>query len=223
MSAGPHAEVICQYFQHMRLLLVGGLVLGDVNVNMLSSVTAKGLYSEFTSTFPPPKVIYKYEVDWKLVWERLDLSVLEPLGREYLFMIIQNVVPNRERLFLKMNMVESPNCLVCGVREDNTHVFTECVLVREAWGWLRMRLLSLLPEECSKTSNFEFISLMFSKHFMEREAVWLLGVYVEFVWQHRILKKTSLKIEHLVGQTKYRYKKSKFSRTPSLEYIFGIN
>ena len=220
MSAGPHAEVICQYLKHMRLLLVGGLVLGDVNVNRLSSVTAKGLYSEFTSTFPPPKVIYKYEVDWKLVWERLDLSVLEPLGREYLFMIIQNVVPNRERLFMKMNMVESPNCLVCGVREDNTHVFTECVLVREAWGWLRMRLLSLLPEECSKTSNFEFISLMFSKHFMEREAVWLLGVYVEFVWQHRILKKTSLKIEHLVGQTKYRYK---FSRTPSLEYIFGIN
>ena len=52
-----------------------------------------------------------------------------PLGREYMFKIINNVVPNRERLHQKMNMANSPNCLVCNVREDNTHIFTECIMV----------------------------------------------------------------------------------------------
>ena len=72
MAGGPHAELVSSYFQHMRLLLVEGLVLGDITVNTVKSVTAKGLYEEFTSTFPPPKIVFKFEVDWSTVWERLD-------------------------------------------------------------------------------------------------------------------------------------------------------
>ena len=109
----------------MRLLLVEGLVLGDFSVNSIKSVTAKDLYEKYTTTFPPPKVIYKYDVDWSLVWERLESPSLEPLGRESLFSIVHNIVPNRDRLHSKMNMVDSPNCIVCGVREDNSHLFTD--------------------------------------------------------------------------------------------------
>ena len=100
MGAGPHVEIVPEYFQHLRMLLVEGFVLGDF-------------------------------VDWSLVWNRLDSPILEPRSREYLFLIVNNIVPNRERLFEKMHMVASPNCLVCGVREDNTHLFTECVSVRK--------------------------------------------------------------------------------------------
>ena len=60
------------------------------------------------SSFPPPKVVFKLDVDWPVVWERLDSPVLHPSAREYLFMIIHNIVPNRERLYLKMNMVNNP-------------------------------------------------------------------------------------------------------------------
>ena len=65
-----------------------------------------------------------------------------------------------------MNMINSPNCLVCGVREDNTHMFAECVMVNEAWGWVRRRALSLLPEDCAITSNFELLNLIFVEHLM---------------------------------------------------------
>ena len=80
-------------------------------------------------------LVFKYDVNWVQVWERLDSPVLDPLAREYLFLIINNIVPNRERLFMKMNLVNSPNCVICHVREDNTHIFTEYIMVREAWGW----------------------------------------------------------------------------------------
>ena len=167
MAEGPHAEIVAPYFKHMRLLLVEGLVLGDLCVASLKSVTAKALYEICTTSFPPPKVVYKYDIDWQLVWERLEYLVLESSCQEVLFSIIHNIIPNRERLYTKMHMVNSPNCLVCGVREDNTHIFTECVLVREAWGWVRMRLLDLLSEASSRCSNFELINLMFEKHTMD--------------------------------------------------------
>ena len=58
MACGPHSELISPYFQHMRLLLVEGLILGDIDVRKLAKVTARGLYMGYTSTFPPPKVIF---------------------------------------------------------------------------------------------------------------------------------------------------------------------
>ena len=172
MAAGPHSELVSPYFQSMRMLLTEALVLGDFAVGALRSVTAKAFYQGFTTSFPPPKVVYKYDIDWSLVWKRLEYLVLEPSSRDVLFSIIHNIVPNKERLFTRMHIGNSPNCLLCGMMETNTHIFTECVMVREAWGWVRMRLLDLLSPESSMCSNFEMIHLMFENHFMDMEAVW---------------------------------------------------
>ena len=192
MAGGPHAEIVSKYFQYMRLLLVEGIVLGDIEVTKFANVTSKELYLGYTSSFPPPKVMFKFDVEWKIVWERLDSPVLDPFARECLFMIIHNIVPSRERLYLKMNMVNSPNCVVCHGREDTTHIFMECSAVREAWGWVRLQLLSFLPDRCGITSNFEFLSLMYEKCIMDKEAVWLIGAFLEFVWREKLMNKWGL-------------------------------
>ena len=223
MATGPHAEIASPYFQHMRLLLVEGLVLGDICVGKLKTVTAKDLYEGFTSSFPPPKVVFKFNIDWQLVWERLEYLVLEPTGREVMFSIVHNIVPNRERLYTKMHMVNSPNCLVCGVREDNVHIFAECLMVREAWGWVRMRLLDLLSRDSAGCSNFELLNLMFEKDLMDMEAVWLIVTYVEYVWTEKFLRNKHVKLEQLVGHTKLCYKSNQFSKKPALGHISYIS
>jgi hypothetical protein len=219
MARGPHAEFVSTYFQHMRLLLTEGLVLGDVCATKLRGVTAKALYDGFTSSFPPPKVIFKYNVDWQLVWDRLEYLVLEPFGREVVFNIVHNIVPNRERLYTKMHLVNTPNCMVCGVREDNTHIFTECVMVRESWGWVRMRLLGLLSEASAGCSNFELINLMFEKHHMDLESVWLVVTFVEYVWLEKFVRNMFVKLEQAIGHIKLRYKANQASRKPLLGHI----
>ena len=105
MAAGPHAEIVCEYFQHLRMLLVEGFEIGDLRVNNLERVTAKELYVGYTSTFPPPKVVYKYDVDWGLFWSRLNSPVLEAGGKEALFLVVHNIVPKTERVW----RVTSPN------------------------------------------------------------------------------------------------------------------
>ena len=82
-----------------------------------------------------------------------------------------------------------------------------------------MRLLSLLPEECSRTSNFEFINLMFDKNFMDREAVWMIGTFVELVWVEKFQKKRKVKIDHLIGFMKLKYQSKQVSRRPTLEIL----
>ena len=162
-------------------------------------------------------------IDWQLVWERLENPVLDPLAREYIFMIVNNIVPTRERLYMKMHMVDSPNCVVCNVREDITHMFTECIMVREAWGWARQRLLSLLPDDCAVTSNFELLNLMFMKHVMDNEVVWLLGVVMEFIWDEKLTRRRIVKLENLIGFTRMKFKSNQYSRKPSLSHIMNIS
>ena len=157
-------------------------MLGDIEAKNLKEVTAKSVYNGFSSTFPPPKIVLKFDIDWSQVWFRLQSPMLEPGAREVLFMVINNIISNRDRLYSKFHMVPSPNCVQCNVLHDNAHIFCECILVREAWFWVRQRLLGILPNS-GNTSNFEFINLMFGENVLDNEAVWLLGVYVQLVWK----------------------------------------
>ena len=47
---------------------------------------------------------------------------------------------------------------------------------------------------------------MFAKHLFDREAVWLIGNFVELVWVEKLQKKRKVKIHHLIGNLKLKYK-----------------
>ena len=118
-------------------------------------------------------------------------------------------------------MVPNPNCLQCNVLHDNAHIFTECILVREAWFWVRQRLLGIL-QNSGTTSNFEFINLMFEENVMEDEAIWLIGIYVKFVWKIVICKKKELKLETLKSEYQLKFITHQESNMPDLGYIAGL-
>ena len=222
MAAGPHAEIISPYFKHMKELLISEITVGGINVKQLQKVSCKSLYSGYTSTFPPPKVIYKYDIDWDRVWGNMQSAMLEPRGKEILFMIIHNIVPNRERLFSKFNMVPNHDCVQCGELHDNVHLFCACQLVREAWFWVRQRLLDLLPNTSANTSNFEFINLMFECAALENEVIWMLGIWVQLVWDFVICKKKMLKLATVQSEFSLKFVSHQNSNLPPLAHIIGL-
>ena len=92
MGLGPHAEIISPYFQHVKALLSGSLILGDIKPGQLKLVAAKNLYMRFS----PPKITYKYDIDWNPVWWRLQNPLLDMSSRDIMFMVIQNIVANKD-------------------------------------------------------------------------------------------------------------------------------
>ena len=205
----------------MKALLVGGIILNDIEVDKLHLVTAKKLYEGFTTTFPPPKVTFKYDFEWSLVWVRLQNPVLDSLARDILFMIIHNIVANKDRVN-KFRLTASPNCPECEVVQDNVHLFCECVHVREAWFWLRQRILGMLSPDVCITSNFEFLHLMFMSGMFDSEIVWLIGVYVRLVWDSVISNKKSVNQEMIKSECQQQYTSHHEANLPPLAYICGI-
>jgi hypothetical protein len=100
MSLGSHAEIISPYFQHVKALLAGSLILGDIQPGKLKLVNAKNLYMGFTSTFPPPKITFKFDIDWNPVWMRLQTPVLDMNSRDIMFMIIHNILANKDKFIV---------------------------------------------------------------------------------------------------------------------------
>ena len=138
-----------------------------------------------------------------------------------MFMILHNIVANKERVH-RFRMTASPNCTICEVVQDNVHMFCECTSVREAWFWLRQRLLSLMSDEARITSNFEFLHLMFISSAFETEVVWLLGVYVKLVWDVIVCKKKHLSQVLIKTECQRKYRNQHLSNKPILNHIVGL-
>ena len=207
MINGPHSDTIPPYYQHMKSLLLESLQFEIINPEKLKFVSAKGLYGEFTNTFPPPKVVYKYDLKWSLVWKRVNNIVHDTLAKDIMFRIIHNIIPNRQRLF-KLNQCTNPFCLeevierdniaVGGPQEDNLHLFASCKRTREPWLWLRRRILELLPPNSDNLSNWEILHLSFPEYIHENTICWIISSYCDIIWndmaKRRLHVKTSRKV-----------------------------
>ena len=88
---------------------------------------------------------------------------------------------------------------------------------------MRLRLLSLLPDDCRRTSNFEFISLFFTKHCMNKEAVWLIWTYVQLVWTEKVMRKRRIDVSKVMRHVKLYYKANQISKKPYLNFIMNIS
>ena len=88
---------------------------------------------------------------------------------------------------------------------------------------MRHRILSLLPGDCGRTSNFEFISLFFTKHCMDKEAVWLIGTYVQLVWSEKVMRKRKFDVGKVMGHIKLCYRANQMSKKPFLNHIMNIS
>jgi hypothetical protein len=68
LAAGPHAEYIPPSFADLGRLLLEVFDLEEVDTAALAAVTAKSLYSAFSTTFPPRKIETKLpKFDWPTI------------------------------------------------------------------------------------------------------------------------------------------------------------
>ena len=103
----------------------------------------KPLYVNVTSTM------------WGRVWNRIASPMLDPEARQVIWRAVNDILPTRERIHrmglkdLDGRQVANAHCNRCDLRAvDNiTHMFSECKLVREAWCWVRRRLLEVRPNQ----------------------------------------------------------------------------
>ena len=220
MGTGDHADSVPEYFQHLQRLFLEAHALEVINVNRLNLVPAKQIYEDFTSSFPPPKVIYKYEnLPWNDIWQRLNHPVLTSKTRDIMFLVIHNILPTRERLH-RMNMSINGNCLKMDGVEDVEHLFTGCVRTQVAWAWARRKVIHLMPDWVRQfPSNFELLHLAYEA-ILNTEILWVISTYCCYVWNEKVSNGSnySICVDKLRGVMMQEYQENQLSQNP-LNYI----
>ena len=80
----------------------------------------------------------------------------------------------------------------------------------------------MLPADCGVISDFEFLHFMFVSSMFENEIVWLIGVYVQLVWDQVICKKKSLHQILVKTECGRQYLNHHTLNMPSLAHIVGL-
>ena len=199
----------------------------------IRKVTAKKLYELNTTTFTPPSITYKRDIpDWYLVWSRVGSIMVEPRGREVLYLVVNNIFPTQERLFRINEEKKAENrrvwtkmCKNCdqNVVQDCVHLFTECGKVQEGWLWVRTRILSLL-QDYQGLSNFEILHLTFPRDGrVENEVMWLIGNWVQLVYEEGVIRDRNMKDQFVRGHYQYKFYESFSKKMPSLNHIPDVS
>ena len=199
-------------------------------------VTAKEIYGTFAVDFPPPRIEYRRELEglsgeqWENLWVRVSSNLLDPEDREVVWRAVNDILPTRERL-ARLGVrdldgdgerrVENVTCNRCdlGQRDSVTHMFTECGLVREAWVWVRRRMLMMMPGIMAAISNYELIHMLFEGGLWEKQLTWIMGTYMGWVFGEAVIKGRCLSDSQVRGYLRYKFLEGLKKRMPDIGYI----
>ena len=93
---------------------------GDLGV-----VKVKSLYWNLLSTPSPPRIISRFpSLPWPLIFGRISFPVLSPASKDLMFIVINNIYPNKQRL-IRLYQHPTGNCAICRVQEGNLHLFLD--------------------------------------------------------------------------------------------------
>ena len=207
--------VVPEYFNHVAEVFADVMISDVLTAGSLKSITNKIVYSEMTSSFPPPKVVMESSLDYKLTWSRLQSSVMDARARDVMYLLIHNKLPVPERLF-RIRVKNDPYCLICVGAEicDVEHFFTKCEGIYGTWNLLKNEILRIGKFK-NNVDDWEILNLMFPKSRVEKELIWIVSCYVQYVWDSIHVRGADVRAEQFFGFLKFKYKELQ-TRSPML-------
>ena len=116
-------------------------------------------------------------------------------------------------------MQNNPHCMHCidAVVCDLEHSFCSCVRVSHMWSDIQATMVSLVGQNLS---NLDLIHFNWSKSASDDEAVWLIGNYLDVIWNLSYRKRVNfLKKETVFGFLKFKFKEDQFGARYKLKHI----
>ena len=136
---------------------------------------------------------------------------------------MHNKLPVPERLF-RIGLRQGPYCQYCIGAEvaDVEHFFCSCVRSRQAWSWMRLKILDMCDHGLM-CSNWELINLILPASHFEQEIVWLIGNFVGYIWKNVFIRNSEVKLEKLFGYLTFKYKLDQQLHGAALGQIRGLS
>ena len=130
------------------------------------------------------------DINWEITWKRASLPGLNSATHSFLWKMLHNILPTRERLHrLGINNIASPMCCQCdqAVYDDLPHALVTCPQNTEVTDWLLNQLLRVSPN----ISPHQLVLLSMNDLHEEHElpVTWLISQTLSHIWSQRSIQK----------------------------------
>ena len=183
------------------------MVSEHLDSTTLRTINNKSIHKQFMSDIEAPKVVREGNRDFSLVWRRLYCTFIVSKAREIIFLLIHNKLPVPERLF-RIKLLNDPYCCICIGAEisDIEHYFCLCSRVVDVWTWIRSQI-NCFDQQLSGEVNLNLVNLCFSKTVYEREILWLLSNYIQYIWERAFVNEEAVCLNTFFGYLTFKYRK----------------
>ena len=147
--------------------------------------------------------------DYSIAWKRLNCHIIGSKVRELIYLMLHNKLPIPERLF-RIKLQNDPYCQFCISAEiaDVEHYFCSCSRVAEIWLWLRTKIVGM-DNRLSIEDDWSLLNLCFPKTVYEKEFLWLISIYTQFVWDQTYVCEVAASLNAFFGYLTFKYPKYK--------------
>ena len=175
---GPRSEAPTVYFKELGDLVKEVFSMKDT----IRGVSTKLLYKAFMNTPPPSRIQDLGDLPVQQVCRRsggLGDAKLE----EHYFQMATNTLPTKSRLhYLNPRRWESPTCTWCRTNPANiNHIFIECNVVQDVWGWLRGKVRRLEPQSATWLDS-ELLWLTYPRNKQAAEITYIVMKTIYLWW-----------------------------------------
>ena len=209
-DASVHPKDIHDYFCDLEALVMAGRFDGFLSATSWRGLTNKIVYREHAKSFPEVKVQHDAgtSLNYKLVWSRINSSVLRFPVRDVCFLMVHNKLATNERLF-RIGMRNDPYCVYCPAATicNTEHFFCHCIRVKRVWHHVKSILVPLLKAD---VDDWSLINFFMPKNEYENETVWLVANYTALVWRELFTcNSEELKEEEFFGFLTFKFREDR--------------
>ena len=217
-SSYVQSDSSTEYFTAYTSLLASSKSDNIFQVSQWKCLTNKIIYHNHLKKFPQCKAEVNATFSFKRIWKLINLPVLSSTVRDTSYLLLHNKLPVAERLF-RIGLQNDPYCMYCNdaVICDAEHYFCSCVRVSHIWSDIQVTMVSLVGQT---PTNFDLINFNWSKSPNDNEAVWLIGNYLDLIWNLLYRKRKDwLKKETVFGFLKFKFKEDQMGARHKLKHI----
>ena len=173
----------------------------------LKGMRTKEMYKMMCQDLPQPRLqVRNPGVDMaRLVWPRLDNTMLSVGARFVMFTVVNDIFRNREYMYRVWNQGDptcdhepDPHPSHCA-GEDQTlgHMFQRCAKVSDAWAWLLGFLFNNVIQPNTVTDE-QFLTLQYNVPRNREDIVtWMTGSYLEYITKEAVERGRVVGVEEL--------------------------
>ena len=205
------------YFDKISEILKEAMAIEEINVEGPELVKTKILYETFNSSPPPHKIYSKTQLNWDIVWRRLNSDVLCPKSKDILFLIIHDIFPNNKRLF-SCNSKETEYCEICPFTEDsNLHYFIHCSYSQPIFNYIVFFIQNFTDLNFNNhEQEILFLNFKPTSNIIENTILFIFSTYILFISNGKKRNLNSPSVAEFNLFLKAKYAKYKSQRLPEV-------